>query len=289
MKRTSYLILCAFLCVGTLSAQIKLKGRVIDHTNLEPLPFATIGVKDRSLGSVADEQGNFSFEIPTDSAGQNDSVIISSIGYQSIKLSIKEMENRFDVLRLKPSTVILNEITIKPGKFKTKTFGRTSRSAFMSTKMISERNHISDELGKEIGTVIDIDENCQLNDFNMFVIFNHFKLIKFRLNIYSVKDNLPDELLINDNITFDVSGGRQIPVNIDLKKYNIYLNDRDKIAVTVQWLKSELGDNLKRSFNVAAMHSSKNTILFRNKSQSQWQEVNGRLSFYVTADCFMHQ
>lgn len=157
----------------------------------------------------------------------------------------------------------------------------------MSTRMISERNHLSDDLGKEIGTVINIDKDCQLKDFNMFVIFNHFKLIKFRLNIYEVRDQLPAELLINDDITFDVAGGRQMLVNVDLQKYSIHLLDKEKLAVTVQWLKSELGDDLNRSFNVAAMHSSKNMILFRDKSQSQWQQVAGHLSFYLTAESFI--
>lgn len=101
-----------------------------------------------------------------------------------------------------------------------------------------------------------------------------------------MKNNLPDQLLVNDDITFDVAGGRQMLETIDLEKYNIFIMGKKQIAVTVQWLKSELGDDLKRSFNVAAMRSSKNTILFRDKSQSQWLEVNGHLSIYLTADCF---
>jgi len=39
MKRTLLLILCAVLYMGTLSAQIKLSGRVIDKTNQHGLSF----------------------------------------------------------------------------------------------------------------------------------------------------------------------------------------------------------------------------------------------------------
>lgn len=285
MKGTCYLILCCLLSAVSSSAQMRIKGKITDLSNHKPLPFATIGVKGKSFGSVSDEQGNFSLEIPADSIAANDQVIISSVGYQPLAMSVKEMGN-IKQFGLQPSAVLLNEVTVKPAKFKTKTFGRTSHSAFMSTRMISEHNHVSDDLGKEIGTVINIDENCQLKAFNMFVIFNHFKLIKFRLNIYDVKDNLPDQLLVNDDITFDAAGGRQMLETVNLEKYNIFITGRKQIAVTVQWLKSEVGDDLQKSFNVAAMRSSKNTILFRDKSQSQWLEVNGHLSFYLTADCF---
>lgn len=196
-------------------------------------------------------------------------MIISSVGYQPLEISIKKLESSSGDIGLRPSTILLNEVAVKPIEFKTKTSGRTSRSAFMSTKMISERNHVSDELGKEIGTVIAIDKKCQLKNFNMFVIFNHLKYIKFRLNIYDVKGDLSDKLIIKDDITFDVNEGKQKLVSVYLEKYNIYLTGKEKIAVTVQWLESQLGADLQRSFNIAAIHSSKHSILFRDKTQSK--------------------
>ena len=152
---------------------MRIKGKITDLSNHRPLPFATIGVKGKSFGSVSDAQGSFSLEIPADSVGANDQVVLTSVGYQPLVIFVREMGN-IKQFGLQPSTVLLNEVRVKPVKFKTKTFGRTSHSAFMSTRMISEHNHVSDDLGKEIGTVINIDENCQLKTFNMFVIFNHF-------------------------------------------------------------------------------------------------------------------
>lgn len=287
MKQTIFYLLFFLLSASfSLNAQIKVQGKVIDSKTQASLPFATVGIKNKGVGTVTDENGQFNFEIPTDSVGKNDNLIISSVGYKQTEIAILDFNKGFQTVTLTPAVVALNEVTVKPSKFKTKVFGRTGRSAIMSTRMITERNHVSDDLGKEIGTVLDIDSDCQLKDFNLFVIFNHFKFVKFRLNIYSVKNDLPDTLLINDNITFDVQQGRQTWINVDLTKYNIYLKGTDKIAVTIQWLKSETGDDPKKSFNVAAVPSSSKSILFRDKSQSQWLKVGGNLSFNVTADCF---
>lgn len=287
MKQTILYLLFFLLSTSfSLNAQVKVQGKVTDSKTQASLPFATIGIKNKGVGTVTDENGQFNFEIPADSVGKNDNLIISSVGYKQTEVGILDFSRGFQTITLTPAVVALNEVTVRPIKFKTKVFGRTGRSAIMSTRMITERNHVSDDLGKEIGTVLDIDKDCQLKDFNLFVIFNHFKFVKFRLNIYSVKNDLPDTLLINDNITFDVQQGRQTWVNVDLTKYNIYLKDTDKIAVTIQWLKSETGDDPKKSFNVAAVPSSSKSILFRDKSQSQWLKVGGNLSFNVTADCF---
>lgn len=287
MKQTIFYLLFFLLSANfTLNAQVKVRGKVIDSKTQTTLPFATVGIKNKGVGTVTDENGHFNFEISVDSIGKNDNLIISSIGYKQAEISVLEFNKGFQTITLNPAVIGLNEVIIKPKKVKTKVFGRTGRSAIMSTRMITERNHVSDDLGKEIGTVLDIDKNCQLKDFNLYVIFNRFKLIKFRLNIYSVKNDLPDTLLVNDNIIFDVQQGRQTWINVDLKKYNIYLNGTDKIAVTIQWLKSETGDDPKKSFNVAAVPSSSKSILFRDKSQSQWLKVAGNLSFNVTAVCF---
>lgn len=269
-----------------LKAQVRIQGSIIDYVNEKPVAFATIGVKGRAIGTVADSAGMFDLQFSPDSAGADHPLIISCVGYKAFERNYNELLNNPAVIKLAPVSVNLNQVNVKPVKFKTKTFGRTGSSALMSTKMISEHNHTSDELGKEIGTVIDIDKNCRLNTFNLHVIFNHFKNIKFRLHIYSVKEGLPDTLIIKDDILFDVGEIRQQWVKVDLTRYQLYLQGLDKVAVAVQWLKSVTGDDPKRSFNISAVPASSKYILFRDKSQSSWLKVAGNISMNLTADCF---
>jgi hypothetical protein len=280
--RIKFLILIVLIFAPCyLKAQVKMQGQIIDATTKAAIPFATIGVKNRSIGTVADSIGRFQLQFSLDSIGPNNPVIVNCIGYNSVAINAGEQ-----IIALVASVNYLNQATIKPLKFKVKTFGRTGSSAFMSTKMISEHNHTSDELGKEIGTVINIDKNCRLTAFNMHIIFNHFDNVKFRLNIYSVKDGLPDTLIIKDNILLDVGHVRQKWINVDLTKYQIYLEGYEKVAVAIQWLKSKTGDDPQKSFNVAAVPAIGHHILFRDKSQSTWLKVGGNLSMNFTAEVY---
>lgn len=263
-----------------------MQGQIIDATTKTGVPFATIGVKNRSIGTVADSTGKFQLQFSLDSVGTNDPVIVSCIGYNSVEINSQKLTDARQIIALSPSVTYLNQVAVKPLKFKVKTFGRTGSSAFMSTKMISEHNHTSDELGKEIGTVINIDKNCRLTAFNMHVIFNHFDNVKFRLNIYSVKDGLPDTLIIKDNILLDVGHVRQKWIKVDLTKYQIYLEGYEKVAVAIQWLKSKTGDAPQKSFNIAAVPAIGHHILFRDKSQSTWLKVGGNLSINFTAEVY---
>jgi len=289
MTRTHFkpLILLVLIFASlSLKAQLKIQGQVTDAVSKTAIPFATVGVKNRVIGTVADSAGRFQLSVSPDSIGPNNPLIVSCIGYRSVEIDYQKIKDIQQMIALAPSTNYLNQATIKPAKFKVKTFGRTGSSAFMSTKMISEHNHTSDELGKEIGTVISIDKNCRLTAFNMHVIFNHFDNVKFRLNIYSVKDGLPDTLIIKDNILLDVGHVRQKWINVDLTEYQIYLGGYDKVAVAIQWLKSKAGDDPQKSFNVAAVPAIGHSILFRDKSQANWLKVGGNLSMNFTANVY---
>jgi TonB-linked SusC/RagA family outer membrane protein len=91
----------AYLCLLSLSAGIFLllfsisvmaqqaiSGRVISGDDKQPLPGATIQVKGASKKSITDNAGNFSIQ-----AGNNDILIISSIGFTTQEVSATQAGN----------------------------------------------------------------------------------------------------------------------------------------------------------------------------------------------------
>ena len=76
------LLVCLF---QSLQAQTTLKGVVKDNKN-NPVPGASITIKDSYDGATADSAGKYSFK--TSEKGQQ-IIIISSIGYKSFEQSIK--------------------------------------------------------------------------------------------------------------------------------------------------------------------------------------------------------
>ncbi len=287
--KTCKLLLYVFLLLSYASAAsqgLTLKGEVVDRAENKPVPYATIGIKGKSLGTVADENGRFSFTIPATAVADEEQVIVSCVGYKSVETTVSSFKKGHQLISLSPAQINLNEVTVKSRKVKTKTFGRTGNSTMMVSRMYTENNLVSDELAKEQGTIIKLDEEVLLKDFNMYVVFNRFKYVRFRLNLYSVKDGLPDQSLLKEDIRFDVTE-KNGWVKVDLSKYHIFLEGQDKVAVTIQWLKSEAIEGQRKSFAISAVPLPTHSILFRDKSQGLWKEVSpGYLSFYLTADSY---
>ncbi len=88
-----------------------LKGRVVDKRSGKPLPFATIALFETSLGSITNQEGEFSFKVPLDFP--DPMMVISYMGYRSIVLPItypvlEELE-----IGLEKKLVPLQEVIIR--------------------------------------------------------------------------------------------------------------------------------------------------------------------------------
>ncbi|WP_139922003.1 alpha/beta fold hydrolase [Hymenobacter sp. DG01] len=280
---TSLLCLLSLVTTPHVLAQTLLQGTVLDAQTQARVPFASVGVVGKPLGTVADEQGRFQFTTPTDLA---EPVVVSCVGYQSTTVAAATLQAAGQVVRLRPSGVSLAAVTVRPGKVKTKTFGRTSSSSLMGASLYTEAGLVSDALAKEQGTIIGLDKDCRLRDFNMHVAFNRFKSVKFRLNLYSVKDGLPDQPLLRQDVRFDVTQPRGW-VRVDLSPYQVQLQGQREVAVTIQWLQSEAQEGSPKAFGISAVPAPGHSILTRNKSQAAWQQLKASyLSFYLTADSY---
>jgi pimeloyl-ACP methyl ester carboxylesterase len=262
-------------------------GVVKDANTRKPIPFATLGVKGKNAGTVADENGLFNLVIDEGLLTREESILISCIGYEELSVPLAKFKKGTASIDLLPSTTVLKAVTIKPGKYITKVFGRTGNSTIMTANMFTERNLVNDNLGKEQAAVFSIDKHCFLKDFNMLVIFNRFQNVKFRLNIYDVKNGAPNKLIINKDILFDVTQ-KQGWLKVDLTKYNIYLEGYKEIAVAIQWVKSVKMDTISRSsFGVSVTPVPFHAMFFRNKSQAEWKKHSpAYVAFNITVDSY---
>lgn len=87
-----------------------IKGWIKDADTKEPLPFATIGIKGTSHGTVANEDGYFelrALEDPSD-------LFVSFMGYGSVSLPIQAFNEQAKTIFLKPSSLTLKELVIRP-------------------------------------------------------------------------------------------------------------------------------------------------------------------------------
>lgn len=287
--KTRFLLFLLLLSISQISyaQNITLNGTVINARNHQPVPFATLGIKGKSIGTVANESGAFHFSIDTSTVSLEEQLIVSSVGYLQTVVPISRFKQGSQVIELTPSSTALSSVTVKPHQFKAKIFGRTGSSTIMTANMFTERNLVNDNLGKEQATVMAIDKYCYIKSFNMLVAFNRFENVKFRLNFYSVKSGQPDQLIVNKDILFDVTQ-RNGWLKVDLTPYNIYLEGYKEIAVAIQWVKSVKTDTVLRpAFGVSVTPVPFHAMYFRNKSQAEWKKMSpAYVGFNLTADSF---
>jgi hypothetical protein len=98
---------------------ITLKGKVTDVDTKEPLPYASISIKGKPIGTVTNADGEFEIHLATPYAG--DTLLVSMLGYNSYLMSfavIKEYKNLNVRLGVKP--ILLNEVVIVAKKIEPK-------------------------------------------------------------------------------------------------------------------------------------------------------------------------
>ncbi|WP_343531468.1 mucoidy inhibitor MuiA family protein [Pedobacter sp.] len=89
----------------TAAASNLVKGKVVDYTNNAALPGAAIRVKNSSVGTVTDQDGNYSIQMP---AGAN-KLEFSYIGYEPQELAATYGQLN---VRMKPDTKALHEVVV---------------------------------------------------------------------------------------------------------------------------------------------------------------------------------
>jgi len=87
-------------------------GKVVDSRTGEPLAFASISQKDKSVGLISNDDG--SFKIPAYFATANATMVVSFIGYFPQEILVANLDkNNLNIIKLVEKTESLNEIVIK--------------------------------------------------------------------------------------------------------------------------------------------------------------------------------
>ena len=88
-----------------------LSGRVVDSRSGKPLSYATIALNGTSLGSVTNEEGDFSFKLPTEIP--DPLLVVSYLGYKSLALPVNYPLEKEMTIRLEKETIPLQEVIIR--------------------------------------------------------------------------------------------------------------------------------------------------------------------------------
>lgn len=219
-----------------------LKGKVTDAVTKDPIPFASINIKNTSLGKNTDFEGNFQFQL---GSLPSDSMFVSCLGYFSRLFYIsKDSLTQTIYIQLKPSEILLQEVKVYAGenpahRIIRKTVAAKSDNNYKKidgfdytsyNKIEVDFNKISEKLRerritqnvnkaiKEIGTLTDDDGNILLPSF-ISESFSHY--------YYRNNPRLSKEIIEKTNIkgigVTDGSLTSQL-IGSSFQQYNFYLN-----------------------------------------------------------------
>jgi hypothetical protein len=90
---------------------IVLRGRIVDKANEEPLSFASISVAGKSIGTVANDSGDFIIKLSESIL--NDSLVFSYNGYQAEYRKISDITEKALIIKLKEIILNINPVIVK--------------------------------------------------------------------------------------------------------------------------------------------------------------------------------
>lgn len=101
-----------FLAVVINAQQFTIRGKVLDKTTNQAIPYSNIRVANTNYGTSSTIDGNFQIQL----GKGNYKLIVSNIGYLSDTIAVRLNENKNLTIELEPTPINLNEVTVFPGE-----------------------------------------------------------------------------------------------------------------------------------------------------------------------------
>ncbi|MCC3157094.1 carboxypeptidase-like regulatory domain-containing protein [Hymenobacter sp. 15J16-1T3B] len=258
--------LLGLLTLPALAQPTPLQGQVLNAQTGLPVPFATLGVPRRGLGTVADEQGRYVLRLPA----LTDTVIVTSVGFGRVVVPPAALAAGQRVFKLPPEQQTLQTVQIAHRPVHPATLGRTQDKGDVRWMAGSSGLETVDtEWGWELGTVLTPPKPALLEELHVFFFDNTYEHLRFRLNLYALENGRPGKPLLSQDVQLKVVRWQKGWVTLDLRPYQIALAAQPVVA-TLQWLQSETSKPENKYFSIPVKRDPKQTMVERENSQALW-------------------
>ncbi|MBX0289806.1 carboxypeptidase-like regulatory domain-containing protein [Hymenobacter sp. HSC-4F20] len=272
--------LLLFFCLTSLGlqAQTIIEGRILNSQTKEPVPFATLGVPGRGIGTVADEQGRYLLRLPS----LQDTLIVSCVGFNRQVVVPSALAAGQREFRLAPQEQALREVTVQHHRVRPGLLGRNkTKGDILWMGGSSGKETVDDEWGWEFGTLLKPSKRTYLEEFHVFFATNTYEQLRFRLNLYAVEQGRPGRVLVSQDIQLVCTNKERGWLTVDLRPYMLELEARPVFA-TIQWLQSEKTDPWAKYFSIPVMRETKQVVVERENSEAAWTVHAMQPSMYFT-------
>ncbi len=263
------LLLCCSMLHLAFGQENQLQGVVVDTENV-PIQYATIGVKGTSIGTITDSLGQFNLFV--DSRNPNDSLIIRHIGFESKKFTLGEVMDRARIeIVLANDSKAIEEVVVTSysGTLEEQGKNKTNTKYYTNFGISSRKNQ---NLGAIIGKKFKFSSKStfRIDQIKFFVTKNDFSTVKFRLNVYEIKNGMPNDIINPQPIYVQLGDKQKGWVDVFIEDQDILVHD--DVIIGIEWVEhSQDGSNLKLPIIIPSMGS---THYYRFGSESEWKKYS---------------
>jgi len=249
------LIFSLFAVFSAQAQKITLSATVQDIQSQETLPFASVGIKGKSIGTITNLQGQFDFHFPAEY--RNDILVISMLGYQNFEAPIWSLlDSKITVIPMTRSTTVLKEVEVRDslngGEILQLALARIDQNYPMNPFLLKGFYRDVKKVGGTyialLEAAVEIYDDNYSEPRNKSKLRERVKLLEVRKSLgydnkftaYFGQKNLLEDLLLHNNIRY-----RQIELQKDLfantkREADSYYNGRETFV-----LSNKVGFNLK--------------------------------------------
>jgi hypothetical protein len=270
LKHLLLLLFLAVLCPTFGWAQEnRITGRVVDAQSKDPIPFASIGLREEQTGALTNEYGFFQLAMPVRSI--DDSIIVMALGFKRTALLVKRGQMEDLIIELPRQSIKLDNVTVEASKVKAMLLGARSNNpgAGMIQGMPGSQyaTLMKNEKGKKLGFIRSV---------SFFIGENGFPREPFRIRLYKADGNYssPNSDMLIENVVVSAARGGEW-FTVDLTPYNIPA-PTEGFYVAMEWIVS--GDKFYTT-NFMDNYTPYGQILrptFEFKESRTWNYTIGR-------------
>lgn len=261
-----------FLAPILLSAQetFTIKGKVVNGKDATTLAYVNIGVIGTSTGTISTVNGAFELYLNT-TIDEEQIVRFSYLGYEPKDYTIASLRLlNGSAIELNEAAITLNTVEVRPDLQKNKKIGHTKiKTSRVTNFAISKKP--GQNLGAGIGRRFNTGKAVsQLDQFSFYVAANNFDTTRFRINIYSIKNGRPDQLINKENIIATLVNQQKGWIKVDLSQEQLFV--KSDVIVAVEWIEhSQKGRILQLPITLPTF----GTHFYKYGSQDKWKRFRG--------------
>lgn len=240
MRYALIVIAMLVFVLESVAQKITISGVAVDKETREPLPFASIGIQGKSIGTITNLQGEFDFHIPHEY--RNEMLVISMLGYVNYEAPVWTLSAN-TTFELSKSTTVLNEVVVTDslsgGDILRIALSRIEKNypmkPFMMEGFYRDVKKVASTHISLLEAAVKIYDEDYAEPRNKYKLRERVRLMEVRKSLgyesrftaYFDQDNLLEDLLLHNNIRYRQIEAREEMYNAMSRQADSYYNGHE--------------------------------------------------------------